>query len=138
MVLVKYHLPIVWNKYLLAKNIWSYKIIYSLTTSMLFLKLFFMSSKDRLNLNIFTVTQFILYKMEKQRFFSSFVYEVYESCHNFPQKPDIKNRESVSQRCCIGSPWNHREFCRARSFYSLVNWWNSKGKTNGIKWNIQR
>ena len=44
---------------------------------------------------------------EKQRSFGSFVNK------NIPQKPNIRYRESVSLRCCIGSPWNHREVWRS-------------------------
>ena len=39
MVLVQYLLPIVWKKYLLTKNIWFYKTIFSSRTPMLSLKL---------------------------------------------------------------------------------------------------
>ena len=45
-----------WNKYLLTKNIWYYKIIFSLTTLMFSLMLFVMSAKYRVNLNIFYST----------------------------------------------------------------------------------
>ena len=86
MVLVKYHhVPFVWNKYFLTKNIWYYKIILSSTTTMFFLKLSFMSAEDRVNLNNFPVALFIVCQMtqcimltmflsaEKQRSFVSFV-----------------------------------------------------------------
>ena len=63
MVSVKYHLPIVWNKYLLTKNIWHYKIICCSTTPTFFLKPSFMSAKDLLNLNIFAVTLFIIFQI---------------------------------------------------------------------------
>ena len=58
MALVKYHLPIVWNKYLLTKNIWYRKIIFSFVTPTLSLKLPFMSGKGRVSLNIFTRAYF--------------------------------------------------------------------------------
>ena len=55
MVLGKYHVPFVWNKYLLTKNIWYYKIIFNTTTLLLSLKLSFMCDEDRINFNIFPV-----------------------------------------------------------------------------------
>ena len=55
MVLGKYHVPFVWNKYLLTKNIWYYKIIFNTTTPLLSLKLSFMSDEDRINFDIFSV-----------------------------------------------------------------------------------
>ena len=62
-VLVKYHLPIVWKKYLPNKNIWYCKIVFGLTTPMLSPKLSFMRAKDRVNLNIFTVALFTVSQM---------------------------------------------------------------------------
>ena len=53
-------LPIVRNKYLLTKNI-LYFILY--THPILSLKLSFMSAKDRVNLNIFTVALFIVWQV---------------------------------------------------------------------------
>ena len=50
------------NKYLPTKSFWYYKTIFSSTTPMLSLKLSFMSAKDRVNLNIFSVTLFILWQ----------------------------------------------------------------------------
>ena len=58
MVLVKHHRPILWNKYLLTKNIWYSKIIFSWTYHMLSLKLSFRIAKDCINLNIFTLALF--------------------------------------------------------------------------------
>ena len=43
--IAKYHLPVVWNKCLLTKNIWYYKIIFSLMNPALSIKLAFMSAK---------------------------------------------------------------------------------------------
>ena len=63
MVLVKYHLPIIWNKYFLTKNIWYHEIIFSLAIPVLSLKLSFMSPKHPGNLNIFTAALFIVYQM---------------------------------------------------------------------------
>ena len=89
MVLMKYHLTIIWKKILLTKNIWYYKIIFSLTAqldyafpkaivhecqrsckfeylynsfvyNMSSLKLSFMSAKNCVHLNIFTVALFII------------------------------------------------------------------------------
>ena len=56
MVLVKYHQ----NKHLLTKNIWYYEIIFSSKTPMLSLQLSFMSPKDHVNFNIFTVALLIV------------------------------------------------------------------------------
>ena len=43
--IAKHHLPVVWNKYLLTKNIWYYKIIFSLMNPALSKKLAFISTK---------------------------------------------------------------------------------------------
>ena len=64
MVLVKYHhVSFVWNKHLLTKNIWYYKIIFSSTTTMFSLKLSFMSAEYRVNLNNFPAALFIVWQM---------------------------------------------------------------------------
>ena len=52
MVWVKYHLPLVWNKHLLTKNIWYHKIIFSLKTLMFSLTLSFVRLKHHVSLNI--------------------------------------------------------------------------------------
>ena len=55
MALVKYHLPVVCNKYLLTKNISYYKFTFNSATTILSLKVSFKSGKDDVNLNLFTV-----------------------------------------------------------------------------------
>lgn len=44
----------------------------------------------------------------KQRPFGTFVNKGEKGCHNIPQKPEIKTRESLSQRCYIGNYWNEK------------------------------
>ena len=54
MALVKYHLSIVWKIYLLTKNIWDYKIIFSSTSP-----IFTLSTEDHVNLKSFRVAWFV-------------------------------------------------------------------------------
>ena len=60
---MKYYLPPVCGKYLLTKNIGYYKITFSLAAPIFSLKLFFVSAKDPVNLNIFTVALLIVCQM---------------------------------------------------------------------------
>ena len=126
MVFMQYHLLIVWNKYLLTKNIWYYKTIFSLTTPNLSLKLSIMSAKDRLKSNIVPVTLFIVWKRTQCTVLTVQCFyirrnkgpSVLLSAKNkrvaikLYEKPKIKSRESVSWRCYIDRPRNHREVLR--------------------------
>ena len=126
MVFMQYHLLIVWNKYLLTKNIWYYKTIFSLTTPNLSLKLSIMSVKDRWKSNIVPVTLFIVWKRTQCTALTVQCFyirrnkgpSVLLSAKNkrvaikLYEKPKIKSRESVSWRCYIDSPRNHREVLR--------------------------
>ena len=80
---------------------------------MVFLELSFMSALSHVNLNASTVALVIecqatgciilavqcFLSVEKQRSSGSF--------HNIPRKLEIKSKESASQRCHKGSPWDH-------------------------------
>ena len=55
---------------------------------------------------------------EKQRSFGSFVKKELKDCHKVPGKPKIKYSKSISKRCYIVSPWNHREVERITRYYS--------------------
>ena len=126
MVFMQYHLLIVWNKYLLTKNIWYYKTIFSLTTPNLSLKLSIMSAKDRLKSNIVPVTLFIVWKRTQCTVLTVQCFyirrnkgpSVLLSAKNkrvaikLYEKPKIKSRESASWRCYINSPRNHSEVLR--------------------------
>ena len=63
--------------------------------------------------------------VEKQRSSGSF--------HNIPRKLEIKSKESTSQRCHKGSPWNHTNVLWISYIFkycSSTNWW--KGTANEI------
>ena len=53
-------------------------------------------------------------------------------CKSSPQNLGAKSRESVSQRCYIGSPWNHKEVLGITKYNSSSNWWNSKGMASEV------
>lgn len=111
MALVKYHLSIVWKIYLLTKNIWCYKIIFSWTSPIFILKLSFMSTEDRVNLKSFRVTWFVEIagntdtSWNSVKFLAISASYIFYSSSTFIQYYE-KTSKLIDWHCCKVDHWN--------------------------------